>query len=151
MEETVLAYIFNENDEVLMLFRNKKKVDINKGKWMGVGGHIEKGETPDQALVREIKEETNLDVLSFKLRGTLLFINNDYQEKIYLYTVNKYQGIIEECNEGDLQFFKKEDVLNLNMWKGDYYFYQLLLDDEPYFELILTYDNDKLVKIERNI
>lgn len=150
MEETVLAYIFND-DEVLMLFRNKKKNDINKGKWMGVGGHIEKGETPEQALIREIKEETNLDVISYKFRGTLLFINNEYQEKIYLYTVDKYLGNIKECNEGDLQFFNKEDVVNLNMWKGDYYFYNLLLKDEPYFELTLIYDKDELIRIDRNL
>ena len=150
MDETVLAYIFKD-DEVLMLYRNKKKVDINKGKWMGVGGHIEKGETPDKALVREIKEETNLDVISYELRGKLLFINKDYKELIYLYTVNKVKGELIECNEGELSYIKVDKLMDLNMWEGDYYFLKLLLNNEPYFELTLTYEDDKLLNINRNI
>ena len=66
--ETVLCYLFKD-EEVLMLYRNKKKIDINKGKWIGVGGHIESGEDCDVALIREVKEETNLDLLSFVKRG----------------------------------------------------------------------------------
>ena len=150
MDQTVLAYIYH-NDKVLMLFRNKKENDINEGKYMGVGGHIEKGETPDMALIREIKEETNLDVISYKLRGKLLFINKKYQEIIYLYTVDEVKGELIECNEGDLNYFDKNEIFSLKMWEGDYYFLKLLAQNEPYFELTLVYEDDVLLKIDRTL
>lgn len=83
MDRTVLAYIKKDNS-FLMLFRNKKKHDINKGKWVGIGGHIEEGENKEQALIREIKEETGLDVIKYQYRGELLFVNNDFEEVMYL-------------------------------------------------------------------
>lgn len=147
MDKTVLAYIKNQ-DSYLMLFRNKKKNDMNQGKYMGVGGHIEEGETPDMALIREIKEETNLDVISYKLKGTLYFKNNDYDEIIYLYIVDSYSGEIKECNEGDLSFIKIKDVYNLPMWEGDKVFLPLL-EKEEYFEMSLIYDDDDLKEVKR--
>lgn len=148
MDETVLVYIY-QDDKVLMLLRNKEKDDINKGKWIGVGGHLEKGETPLDALFREVKEETNLDVISYKYHGIVYFVNGEYEEKMHIYTVNEIKGEIKECDEGTLAFIPKKDLLSLNMWEGDKIFLELIVTSSPYFELRLTYEGDKLVKSER--
>ncbi|MCR4561669.1 MAG: 8-oxo-dGTP diphosphatase [Bacilli bacterium] len=148
MDKTVLAYIKKE-DSYLMLYRNKEENDMNEGFYMGVGGHIEKGETPDMALIREIKEETSLIAKKFTLRGLLHFANDDYKEIIYLYTVEEAEGEIGECNEGDLSYIKIKDILNLPMWEGDKYFLDLLAKDEPYFELELIYKDRDFVSVKR--
>ena len=122
---------------------------MNEGKWMGVGGHIEPGETPDQALVREIKEETNLDVTSFRYVAKLLFVNDDYQEIMHLYKVDAVEGEIKECNEGDLRYIPKESIHLLSMWEGDKYFLDRLDDD--YFELTLIYKDKELVEVKEGI
>lgn len=149
MDKTVLAYIFNDKDEILMLYRNKEENDINEGKWMGVGGHLEKGETKDDALIREIKEETGLDVKEYKFLATLYFYNGDYSEVMYLYRVDKVEGTLKECDEGDLKYIKKEDILSLNMWSGDKEFLKLMFENAPYFEMNLIYNGDELIKVER--
>ena len=148
MDKTVLAYILTDN-QYLMLYRNKKQNDMNEGKWLGIGGHLEDGETKEQALIREIKEETNLDVLSYKFRATLYFYNDDYDEIMYLFTVDEVKGNIKECDEGELKYIPKDQILSLNMWEGDKYFLELLDKDEPYFEMNLIYKDKKLVKVER--
>ena len=145
MEKTVLAYIDN-GKEYLMLYRNKKENDYNKGKWIGVGGHIENSETPDMALIREIKEETGLNALSYKLVGEIEFIDNDYSELMYLYIVDRYSGDIIECNEGLLKWIPKNEILNLSLFDGDKLFLERLLNnDYNKFGLRLTYNNGKFV------
>lgn len=142
--ETVLAYI--EKDHCfLMLFRNKKKVDINKGKWLGVGGHLEKGETPEQALFREVKEETGYTVKKYEYKGLITFIYDGYTELMYLYHVSEVEGELGECSEGDLKYIPIERVYDLDMWEGDKIFIPYLLEDKPYFELELNYEGNKLV------
>ena len=148
MDKTVLAYI-ESNHQYLMLLRNKKKDDLNEGKWIGIGGHIESGETPDDALKREIKEETNLDVTSYKLRGLINFKNLNYEEIMYLYTVDAYKGELDFCcDEGTLKFVDIDEVPSLNLWEGDRIFLKLLNENRPYFELTLIYENDRLIKSE---
>ena len=147
MVETVLCYIKCE-DKYLMLFRNKKVNDPNEGKWMGVGGHIEEGETPDEAMIREIKEETGLTVLSYTLKGTALFINDDYQEKMYLYVVSCEDQDLINCNEGVLKYFSEDEIYKLNMWEGDKSFLPYIFSEHPYFELVLYYKNDQYIKTE---
>ena len=148
MDETVLTYI-EKDGCYLMLYRNKKENDLNEGKWLGIGGHIESGETKDMAMIREVKEETNLDVISYKYRGKVLFSADDYQEIMYLYTVDSFKGEIGDCNEGTLQFVHKTDIFSLNMWEGDKYFLEAIANDEDEFEMELTYKNDKLVSYKR--
>ena len=148
MLETVLAYI-EQNNQYLLLFRNKKEIDVNKGKWIGVGGHIEKDETPEDALIREIKEETNLDVLSYFKKGIVYFVYKNITEKMHLYVVDKCSGELGECDEGELKFIKIKDLLSLNMWDGDKFFLDLMLKKEPYFEMELVYNNDTLISVKR--
>ena len=149
MDKTVLAYIKNK-DSYLMLFRNKKKNDINEGKYVGIGGHIELGESPEEAVVREVKEETNLDLTSYELRGKLYFESDGYEEMIYLYT-GEASGNLSECDEGELSYIPIEKVRDYKMWEGDYFFLRLIEKDEPYFELTLEYLDDKLIKITRTL
>ena len=147
MDKTVLAYIKKDN-QFLMLYRNKKKKDINKEKWIGVGGHLEKGESKEQALIREIKEETGLDVLHYIYRGELLFVNNDFEEVMYLYLVDEVKGEIIDCDEGELAWIKKEDLMSLNMWEGDYKFLPLLINTDEFIRLKLIYKDDQLVGVK---
>jgi 8-oxo-dGTP diphosphatase len=132
-----------------MVCKNKRENDLNKGKWMGLGGHLESGETPDECVVREIKEEAGLSIVNPLLRAKLYFINDDYEELIYLYTVSEFSGELIECNEGILEWVKKEKVLDLNIWEGDKIFLGLLVKDDNYFELKLYYKNDEFVGWEK--
>ena len=147
MDKTVLAYI-KKDGCFLMLFRNKKNHDINKGKWIGIGGHIEERETKEQALIREIKEETGLDVIHYDYRGELLFVNNNFEEVMYLYLVDEVSGEIIDCDEGELKWIKEEDLMKLNMWEGDYKFLPLLINTDKFIRLELRYSDDKLVEVK---
>ena len=144
MQETVLAYI-EKDDSYLMLFRNKKKKDINKNKWIGVGGHLELGETPDDALYREIKEETGLDVISNKKCALIHFHYDDIYEKMHLFVVDQVSGELLDCDEGTLKYIPKKEILDLPIWEGDRIFLKKLLSNAPYFELELIYLKDKLI------
>lgn len=143
-KETVLAYLVKE-DSYLMLLRNKKKHDINANKWIGVGGHLEDGETPLDALYREIKEETGLDVISYEYKGLIHFNYDDISELMHLYIVNEFKGDLIDCDEGTLKWIKKSDLFTLELWEGDKIFLKKLINSEPYFELELNYLKDKLI------
>ena len=146
MDKTVLCYIEKDNS-YLMLFRNKKKEDINKGKWIGIGGHLEQNETKEEALLREVKEETGLTLNSFIYRGEILFVNNDFKEVMYLYTSSDYSGEIIECDEGELKWISFKDIPSLNLWEGDRIFFPKLINSESIINLELYYENDKLIKV----
>lgn len=147
MEKTTLCYIEKDNC-YLMLYRNKRKVDINKGKWIGVGGHLENDETPDECLIREIHEETGLTLNSFKLRGEIIFYIDDIIETSYLYTSNDFSGILKECDEGILKWIPKDEILGLPLWEADPIFLKKLMNDEPFFKLKLVYKKDILLSVE---
>ena len=146
MNKTTLCYI-EKNDCYLMLYRNKKKVDINKGKWIGVGGHFEDGEDADTCLLREVFEETGLTLLEYKLRGEIVFHIDDLKEICYVYTATNFKGEIKECDEGVLKWIPKKEVLNLPLWEADPLFLEKLMKDEKFFKLILVYKNDKLISV----
>ena len=145
---TVLIYIDN-GDSYLMLYRNKRKDDMNKNKWLGLGGHIEFGESPFETVVREVKEESGLLLFDYQLRGIVYFNNDNYTEVMHLYTSTEFGGEEKECDEGTLKWVKKDEILDLELWDGDKSFLPLLIENEPYFEMELFYENDKLVKINR--
>lgn len=149
LEKTVLCYIERE-DKILMLYRNKKENDINAGKWIGVGGHIEDGETPEEAILRETVEETGLTLQEIRFRGIVDFYNNDLlSEKSYVYTSDRFIGNLTACDEGELAWIAKNDVLSLNLWEGDRIFLDILWNDNHYFELKLYYQQGKLIRSER--
>lgn len=129
-----------------MLHRTSKKKDGNKDKWIGVGGHFEKGESPEECLLREVKEETGLELTSYQFRGIVTFISDEWpDEYMCLYTADKYTGDIGNCDEGELVWVEKEKIMDLNIWEGDKIFLKLLTENQPFFSLKLEYKGDKLV------
>ena len=150
MIETVLCYI-EDKHRYLMLLRNKKKEDINKGKYIGIGGYLEPGESKEVALLREVKEETGLTLLSYQYRGKILFVNDDFQEIMYLFTADKFKGELIPCDEGELKWIDIDEILKLPHWEGDEYFLKKLLDNSPYFEMSLIYSKDQLVEVKDGI
>lgn len=147
MKMTTLCYIEN-NDCYLMLHRTKKKKDVNKDKWIGVGGHAEGNETPQECLLREVKEETGLLLTSYKFRGLITFISDEYEaEMMCLFTADGYTGELITCDEGELEWVKKSDVSQLPTWEGDAQFLKLLLEDEKrFFAMKLRYEGERLVE-----
>ena len=144
MRATTLCYI-QRDDQYLMLHRIRKHKDPNQNKWIGVGGGIEEGETPDQCLLREVKEETGLTLTSWKKRGVIDFISDTWEDEImHLYTADGFTGEIIDCDEGVLQWVKIADVLTLPLWEGDRVFLKLLQQDAPYFHLRLQYHGEAL-------
>lgn len=141
---TTLCYIEHDG-KYLMLYRNKKENDINEGKWIGVGGHFEGTESPDECLIREVKEETGLTIFSYQFRGIITFIPKPgVVEYMCLYTADGYKGELKECDEGELRWVKKSEIEHLNLWEGDRLFMELLRNDAPFFSLKLEYDGDRL-------
>jgi 8-oxo-dGTP diphosphatase len=147
MKMTTLCYIEN-NDCYLMLHRTKKKKDVNKDKWIGVGGHAEGNETPQECLLREVKEETGLSLTSYKFRGLITFISDEYEaEMMCLFTADGYTGELITCDEGELEWVKKSDVPQLPTWEGDAQFLKLLLENEKrFFAMKLRYEGERLVE-----
>lgn len=147
MKITTLCYIEN-NDCYLMLHRTKKKKDVNKDKWIGVGGLAEGNETPQECLIREVKEETGLLLTSYKFRGLITFISDEYEaEMMCLFTADGYTGELITCDEGELEWVKKSDVPQLPTWEGDAQFLKLLLEDEKrFFAMKLRYEGERLVE-----
>lgn len=141
---TTLCYIENE-DSYLMLHRVRKDKDVNKDKWIGVGGHFEENESPEECLLREVKEETGLTLTSWSFRGLITFMSEGWDtEYMCLYTADRYEGELISCNEGVLEWVKKEEVGALNLWEGDKIFFRLLNEDAPFFSLKLSYRGDRL-------
>ena len=138
-ELTTLCYI-EKDDQYLMMHRVKKEKDINKDKYIGVGGHFEYGESPDECLLREVMEETGLKLTSYRARGIVTFIyGEDVCEYMHLYTADGYEGDITDCDEGELIWIDKDKVFDLNIWEGDKIFFRLLNEDREYFSLKLVY------------
>ena len=139
---TTLCYA-EKDGKWLMLHRNKKKEDINKGKWIGVGGHFEEGESPEDCLYREVFEETGLHVLNHQLRGIVSFFFGEKDcSYMFLYTASLEEGKLKECLEGELQYFSYEEILRLPLWEGDRIFLDLLAKGQGFFSLTLRYDRE---------
>ena len=147
MKMTTLCYIEKEG-KYLMLHRVKKHHDINAGKWIGVGGHVENGETPEECLLREVKEETGLTLTAYRLRGLVTFLSDVCEpELMCVFTADAFDGELIECAEGELAWVEKSDVLGLPTWEGDRVFLERLLSgDERFFSIKLRYEGDKLVE-----
>ena len=143
---TTLCYI-EKDEQYLMLHRVSKKNDINKDKWIGVGGHFEENESPEECLLREVKEETGLTLTSYRFRGVVTFISDQWNtEYMCLYTADGFEGEMTECDEGVLTWVHKKDLENLTLWEGDKIFLRLLAEEAPFFSLKLRYEGDTLVE-----
>ena len=144
---TTLCYI-EKDDSYLMLHRVSKKNDINKDKWIGIGGHFQLNESPEECLLREAKEETGLTLTSYQFRGIVTFITDGLEEAEYmhLYTADGFEGEMIDCDEGTLEWVPKSKISDLNLWEGDLIFFKLLEEDAPFFSLKLVYQGDKLVE-----
>ena len=127
--------------------QNKKEVDINRDKWIGVGGHFLENETPEECLLREVYEETGLTLKSYRFRGLITFISDKWQtEYMCLFTSDEFEGEIKECDEGDLVWVEKEKIHELNLWEGDRVFLKLLDTRQDFFTLKLRYEGEVLVE-----
>lgn len=144
---TTLCYVEKDN-KYLMLHRTKKENDINKDKYIGIGGHIEHGETPDECIIREAFEETGLKLINPKLRGIIIFVIDDTDEYSFLYTCTDFSGTMHECNEGELEWIEKSRLEELPLWEGDKIFFKLLEEEKEFFSLKLVYVNDELVSVK---
>ena len=141
---TTLCYI-EKDGQYLMLHRVSKKHDVNKDKWIGIGGHFEEGESPEECLLREAKEETGLTLTSWKFRGIVSFSAKGWPaEYMCLYTADGFEGKLTCCNEGELEWVPKTEVTKLNLWEGDKIFLKLMAENAPFFSLKLMYDGDVL-------
>ena len=145
MKNTTLCYV-EQDGKYLMLLRNKKKQDENAGKWIGVGGKFEEGESPQDCLLREVQEETGLRLTQYRFRGIVTFVSDRYEtEYMHLFTAHGFEGELIPCDEGELKWVEKDKVLSLPLWEGDREFLRLLREDAPFFSLKLVYQGDKLV------
>ena len=142
---STLIYV-ERGDEYLMLHRTKKENDLNHDKWIGIGGKFEENESPEDCMLREAHEETGLTLTSWRYRGIVTFISDTWEtEYMHLFTADQWTGDLKECDEGDLEWIKKRELLSLKLWEGDKIFLRLLDTDEPFFSLKLKYEGDTLV------
>ena len=145
MIQSTLCYL-ERGDEYLMLHRVKKKDDMNHDKWIGVGGKFEDKESPEDCILRECFEETGLTLTDYRYRGLVTFVSDLYPtEYMHLFTATEWSGTPHPCDEGELAWIKKADLLSLPLWEGDKIFLRLLEADSPFFSLKLKYEGESLV------
>lgn len=141
---STLIYIEREG-QYLMLHRTKKENDCNRGKWIGIGGKFNSGESPEDCMLREAKEETGLTITDWRYRGIVTFVSDRWEtEYMHLYTADGFTGTLRECDEGELAWIGKDELLRLPLWEGDKIFLHLLDTNEPFFSLKLRYEGETL-------
>ena len=145
MKNTTLCYIENERGEYLMLHRVKKENDLNRDKWIGVGGKFEDGESPEECVLRETLEETGLTLTDWRYRGIVTFVSDRWEtEYMHLFTATGWTGRLHECDEGVLEWVSREQFRGLPQWEGDRIFLRLIEEDAPFFSLKLRYEGEHL-------
>ena len=150
MIQSTLCYI-ERAGQYLMLHRVKKENDLNHDKWVGVGGKFLDKESPEECLLREVKEETGLTLTDYRFRGIVTFVSDQWPtEYMYLYTATGFEGEMIVCDEGDLQWIDRARLFDLPMWEGDRIFLNLLERGEPFFDLTLRYRGETLERAELN-
>ena len=147
MKLATLCYIQKDN-KTLMLLRNKKEKDMHKGKWNGLGGKFEEGETPEECVIREVKEESGLKIKNPTLKGFITFPSfNNQTWRVFVFVAKEFEGKLIESDEGDLKWIKNEEVLNLNLNEGDKIFMKWL-NKKEFFSAKLIYEDKKFKDYE---
>lgn len=148
---STLCYI-ERGDEWLMLHRVKKEHDANRDKWIGLGGKFEDGESPEECVLREVREETGLTLTSYRYRGIVTFVSDRWEtEYMHLFTADGFSGeVASNCDEGELEWIRKADFAALPQWEGDRIFLKLLEENCPFFSLKLRYEGERLVSAALN-
>lgn len=150
MTNTTLCYI-EKNDKYLMLHRTKKQNDLNKDKWIGIGGKFENCESPQECIKREVLEETGLTLNTMQYCGIVTFVDlssesNPFTEYMHLFWSNDFSGSEKICDEGDLEWVPVAKMNDLPHWKGDEIFLDLIAKKAPFFSLKLVYKNGTLIE-----
>ena len=150
MKNTSLCYI-EKDGRYLMLHRVKKAQDENRDKWIGIGGKFEAGESPEDCMLREVREETGLSLDSWRFRGIVTFVSDEWgTEYMHLFTAHSFTGTLLDCDEGELEWVEKGRIPSLPIWEGDKIFLRLLDERADFFSLKLCYRGDKLVRAVLN-
>lgn len=153
MRNTTLCYL-EQDGCYLMLHRIKKEKDINKDKWIGIGGKFEPAESPEDCLLREAYEETGLTLRSWTYHACITFVTLDssgcYTEYMHLFSSRNFSGELKVCDEGVLEWVPKERVPELNLWEGDLIFLKLMEEGSPFFSLKLVYTDNVLSTVVLN-
>lgn len=149
MLKTTLCY-YERDGKTLMLHRVKKKNDVNHDKWIGIGGKLEPGETPQACMLREFAEETGMTLTESAYRGVVTFISEDWTEEMHLFTASAAEGTLRACDEGELAWVPTEELTRLPIWEGDRVFLRLLKTGQPFFHLTLIYEGERLAGAQLN-
>lgn len=150
MRNTTLCHI-EKNGCYLMLHRVKKENDLNRDKWVGIGGKFEDKESPEEANLRETLEETGLTLKNAEYRGIVTFVSDKWEtEYMHIFYADKFGGTVKECDEGELCWVNKKDIFSLPIWEGDKIFLRLLDEKTPFFSLKLEYTGERLVNAVLN-
>lgn len=145
MKNTTLCYIEQDN-KYLCIYRNKKKNDLNEGKYIGIGGKFEDKESPEECLLRETNEETGLTLIDYEYRGIVTFVSDRWEtEYMHLFWSESFEGELKSCSEGELLWIDKELLLEKTLWQGDRIFLKLLEEKCPFFSLKLVYQGEQLI------
>ena len=145
--KTSLVYL-ERDGKYLILHRTKKEFDENGDKWIGVGGKFEPGETPDECALREVKEEAGLMMTDFRLRGLIVFVSDVWGlEYMYLYTSTKWRGRLIDCDEGELVWLDKRELLTKKLWEGDRLFLKAIDERKEFFMMKFRYEGERLAEV----
>lgn len=150
MKNTTLCYI-EKDDCYLLLHRVKKENDLNRDKWIGIGGKFEENESPEDCLLREVREETGLTLTDWRYCGIVTFLSDRWEgEYMHLFHSTDFIGVLRDCDEGTLEWVPKERFAELPQWEGDKIFLRLMEEGAPFFSLKLRYEGDRLVETSLN-
>ena len=150
MRNTTLCHI-EKDGKYLMLHRVKKQNDLNHDKWVGIGGKFEDKESPEECVLREVKEETGLTLNSYSYCGIVTFVSDIWEtEYMHIFHSDDFSGTVKECDEGNLEWVEIKKLYDLPIWEGDKIFFKLIEEKTPFFSLKLEYQGDRLINAVLN-